>query len=115
MALRGFRTRGTWLLAGANRSARPRKCSGAIGRTPPPSTPSTPNRHANLEGHTLPTSYKGTEIHSSLFFPLTTTLFGVEHHRVCIPVDVVDHRHVEDLKDLPQWGHASQTGFISVH
>ena len=51
----------------------------------------------------------------SLFFPLTTTpLFGVEHHRITIPVEVVDHRHVDDLKDLPQWGHVFQTGFISV-
>ena len=54
-------------------------------------------------------------MHPSLFFPLTTTtLFGVEHHRVSIPVEVVDHRHVNDLKDLPQWGHAFQTGFIFV-
>ena len=51
-----------------------------------------------------------------IFFPLTTTpLFGVEHHRVSIPVDVVDHRHVDDLKELPQWGHAFQSGFISVN
>ena len=34
--------------------------------------------HADLEGHTLPTCYKGTGMHPSLFFPLTTTpLFGV--------------------------------------
>ena len=53
---------------------------------------------------------------SSLFFPLTTSpLSGVEHHRVSIPVDVVDHRHVDDLKELPQWGHAFQCGFISVN
>ena len=72
--------------------------------------------HADLEGHTLPTWYKGTGMHPSLFFPLTTIpLFGVEHHRVSIPVDVVDHRHVDDLKDLPQWGHAFQSGFISVN
>ena len=72
--------------------------------------------HADLEGHTLPTWYKGTGMHPSLFFPLTTTpLFGVEHHRVSIPVDVVDHRHVDDLKELPQWGHAFQSGFISVN
>ena len=71
--------------------------------------------HADLEGHTLPTWYKGTGMHPSLFFPLTTTpLFGVEHHRVSIPVDVVDHRHVDDLKDFKQWGHAFQSGFISV-
>ena len=55
-------------------------------------------------------------MHPSLFFPLTTTpLFGVEHHRVSIPVDVVDHRHVDDLKDFKQWGHAFQSGFISVN
>ena len=72
--------------------------------------------HADLEGHTLPTWYKGTGMHPSLFFPLTTTpLFGVEHHRVSIPVDVVDHRHVDDLKELPQWGHAFQSAFISVN
>ena len=72
--------------------------------------------HADLEGHTLPTWYKGTGMHPSLFFPLTTTpLFGVEHHRVSIPVDVVDHRHVDDLKDFKQWGHAFQSGFISVN
>ena len=70
--------------------------------------------HADLEGHTLPTWYKGTGMHPSLFFPLTTTpLFGVEHHRVTIPLEVVDHRHIDDIKDLPQWGHAFQTG-ISI-
>ena len=57
--------------------------------------------HADLEGHTFPTWYKGTGMHPSLFFPLTTTpLFGVELHRVSIPVDVVNHRHVDDLKDF---------------
>ena len=72
--------------------------------------------HANLEGHTLPTWYKGTGMHPSVFIPLTTTpLFGVEHHRVSIPVDVVDHRHVDALKDFKQWGHAFQSGFISVN
>ena len=63
--------------------------------------------HSDLEGHTLPTWYKGTGIHPSLFFPLTTSpLFGVEHHRVSIPVEVVDHRHVDDLKVFKQGGHA---------
>ena len=72
--------------------------------------------HADLEGHTLPTWYKGTRMHPSPFLPLTTTpLFGVEHHRVSIPLDVVDHRHVDDLKDFKQWGHAFQSGFISVN
>ena len=33
--------------------------------------------HADLEGHTLPTWYKGTGMHPSLFFPLTTTPFLV--------------------------------------
>ena len=71
--------------------------------------------HADLEGHTPPTWYKGTGMHPSLFFPLTTApLFGVEHHHVSISVEVVDHRHVDELKDLPQWGHAFQSGFISV-
>ena len=71
--------------------------------------------HADLDGHTLSTWYKGTRMHPSLFFPLTTTpLFGVEHDRVSIPVEVVDHRHVDDLHDFKQWGHAFQTGFISV-
>ena len=71
--------------------------------------------HADLEGHTLRTWYKGTGMHPFLFFPLTITpLFGVEHHRVSIPVDVVDHRHVDDLKDFKRWGHAFQSGFISV-
>ena len=71
--------------------------------------------HANLEGHTLPTWYKGTGMHPSLFFPLTTApLCGVEHHPVSIPVEDVDHRHFDDLKDFKQWGHAFQTGFISV-
>ena len=71
--------------------------------------------HSNLEGHTLPTWYKGTGMHPSLFFPLTITpLFRVEHHRVSIPVEVVDHCHVDNLKDFKQWGHAIQTGFISV-
>ena len=70
--------------------------------------------HADLEGHTLPTRCKATRMHPSLFFPLTTTpLFGVEHHCVTIPLEVVDHRPADDLKDLPQWGHAFQTGFIS--
>ena len=37
--------------------------------------------HADLKGHTLPTWYKGTGMHPSLFFPLTTTPpYGVEHH-----------------------------------
>ena len=54
-------------------------------------------------------------MHPSFFFPLTTTpLFGVEHHRVSIPFEVVDHRHVDHLKDFKQWGHAFRTGFISV-
>ena len=71
--------------------------------------------HADWEGHTLPTWYKGTGMHPSLFFLLTITpLFGVEHHRVSIPVEVVDHRHVDDLKDFKQWGHAFQSGFISI-
>ena len=71
--------------------------------------------HADLEGHTLPTWYKGTGMHPSLFFPLTTaTPFGVEQHRVSIPVEVVDQRHVDDVKGLPQWGHPFQTGFIFV-
>ena len=53
-------------------------------------------------------------MHPSLFFPLITApLFGVEHHRVTIPLEVVDHGHVDDLKDLPLRGHAFQTGFIS--
>ena len=72
--------------------------------------------HADLEGHTLPTWYKGTGMHPSVFFPFTTTpLFGVEHHCVSIPVDIVDHRHVDDLKDFKQWGHAFQSGFIYVN
>ena len=59
--------------------------------------------HADWEGHTLATWYKGTGMHPSLFFPLTTTpLYGVQHHRVSIPVDFVDHRHVDDLKDFKQ-------------
>ena len=70
--------------------------------------------HADLEGHTLPASYKGTPMNPYLFFPLTTTpVFGVEHHRVPIPLGVVDHCHDTDLKGLPQWGHAFQIGFIS--
>ena len=73
------------------------------------------SRHADLEGVSPPTWYKGTGMNPSLFSPLATIpLFGVEHHRVSIPVEVVDHRHVEDLKELPQWGHAFQTGFSSV-
>ena len=48
------------------------------------------------------------------FLPLTTTpLFSVEHHRVTIPHENVDDRHVDELKELPQWGHAFQTGSIS--
>ena len=71
--------------------------------------------HADLEGQTLPTWYKGTGMHPSLFLPFTTTpLFYIERHPVCIPLEVVDHLHVQDLKDLPQCGHAFQTCFISV-
>ena len=70
--------------------------------------------HADLAGHTLPTWYKGIGMHPSPFSPLTTTpLSGVEHHRVPVPLEVGDHCHDDDLKGLPQWGHAFQAGFIS--
>ena len=112
-------SRGTWPLAGANGSARPSKCSGGIGRTPPPSTPSTPNRHGpGMPIWRATPSPPGTRVlgctppFSSPSPP--PPLFGVEHHRVSIPVDVVDHRHVDDIKDFKQWGHAFQSGFISV-
>ena len=63
--------------------------------------------HADLEGHILSTRYKVIGMHNSLFFgPTTTSLFGGEHHRVPIPLEVVDHRHVDDAKGVLQWGHA---------
>ena len=118
MALRRFRSRGTCLLARANGSARPSKCSRELGGHRPPLLPPSQSPlswHADLEGHTLPTWYKGTGMHPSLFFPLTTgPLFGVEHHHVSIPVRVIDHRHVHDPKDSPKLRHAFQTGFNSV-
>ena len=48
------------------------------------------------------------------FMKDTPPPFGVKHHRVSIPVEVVAHCHIDDLKDLPQWGHAFQTGLNSV-
>ena len=96
----------------------PTSAEGALGGHRPRLLPPLPIAMVlacRLEGHTLPTWYKGTGMHPSLFFRLTTTpLFGVEHHRVSIPDEVVDHRHVDDLKDFKRLGHAFQTGFISV-
>ena len=70
--------------------------------------------HADWEGPTLPTWYKGTGMHPSLFFPLTITpFFGVGQHRVPIPLEVAENRLDDDLQGLPQWWHAFQPGFIS--
>ena len=124
MALWEFMSWGTWPLAGAEWECKAQQVQRGHWEDTAPlyslHSQSPWSWHADLEGHTLastlPTWYKGTGMHPSLFFPLTTTpLFGVEHHRVSIPVDVVDHRHVDDLKDFKQWGHAFQSGFISVN
>ena len=42
------------------------------------------------------------------------TMADLSTHRVFIPGEFVDQRHVDNLEDLPQWGNALQTGFISV-
>ena len=85
MAPRGFRSQGTWMLAGASGSARPNKCNGGIGRTAPLyslHSQSAWSWHADLEGHNLPTWREGTGCTPPFSSPSPPTpFFGVEHHR----------------------------------